>query len=510
MGGFVAYSFLDESLASKSKHLLPGEFIFTQGQQLGLLGHVQDTPISTSNVNMPDIMVPQQSDAKLASSRQQSNLPQLPQLPQLEEQEQVQTQTQTQQPPMIRTPDNMTVVVTNATSEQAEQKLAIKSRSPRSPGSPRLPISPRIREIHLCKIILDIPKEVWMISYLAFAQNAGITSVSSFITYYMLDNYSENVTALEIGYFLVVVGVSYLFSAILLFNKLNGYFENIYISSMFGFFMYGTFQILFVLTFDINIWLALGLLVTACGIGNGLSFPVVPTMGSDFCNNENRGVILALAAVFGHFGLIAGPIVFGWLYDINNHSIFYLSSLLFYINIIGVAWLLLHDDRKLLKRLNSLKKKKNKNKHNRETSRSRSRSKSSKKGGNSSVPIIDDEQNLGNDLEQQEAKSGVTTLAPPRALTASIEEKQKWYADEPNDDDYRQLGRDFGRILLQKNHNWVTYYNQLIPYLTELFPTARTTCVEDNEDDIPYVISREKQALFLQASSHMFQRSVRL
>ena len=66
-------------------------------------------------------------------------------------------------------------------------------------------------------------------------------------------------------------------------------------------------------------------------------------------------------------------------------------------------------------------------------------------------------------------------------------ETWQYAADKPTNREYNKLGKDFGKMLIERGYQWKTYYQRFFEVLSLAFPTVRTDKFEHYYEDFRFI-----------------------
>ena len=275
----------------------------------------------------------------------------------------------------------------------------------------------------------EIPKEVKILGCLNILNMMGWTSYVAMFGYYLILKYG--ISTLALGYITLSSATLYVFTNVVIFNQLSKRI-GVYMCAFTGLLIFSPF--LAILPLFNNIWLTVGCIGIGACLGNGLVFPSISAMAADYTNPNNRGKVLAFSTACLNIGRVIGPMYHGFIYQINPDLVFYSASIFVFLAWICIVYMIVQNPQ--LRYPKKLK------------------------------------------------------VNKSEGIKAKDEQDWEWIPDKPTKKDYQKLGKFLGKMLSNRNYNWVSHYDPLTQFLKDIFPPVRTSSLKDHIEDIQFLRSQ--------------------
>eukprot|EP01084_Bolivina_argentea_P098712 177397_1 len=270
--------------------------------------------------------------------------------------------------------------------------------------------------------------QVWLISLIFFLDTMGWCVYMTMFALYLIEVY-DITDALVIGYITLALASVYVFANVVAFTFLANRI-GIYCTSTIGLFLFSISMAIAPLM--PGLWSLLAVVVFGWGLGNGLVFPAMSSMGADYATQKTRGMVLGIVNMGQNLGLIIGPMMHGALYAINVDYMYYVSAgFIFSAFLIQLFMVLYWKETRI-----SL-----------------------------------------NEMREEKRKSEL--VVDPKTW--------KYKKEKIKYKDYVKLGKGFGILLQQRNYQWVTYFDKLFEILDGYFPHLSADNWDRYYNDITFV-----------------------
>jgi len=269
-----------------------------------------------------------------------------------------------------------------------------------------------------------VPGVVYLIGGIGMLHGAGFSVFGSMGTLFLLEKYGMQ--TIDISLLVLASAFVYAVSLIVLYARLKSKIGEYYSAATGSFFVASGCLVIGLLgESDVAKWFTFVSLCCLFFLGNGFFSPAFPSINSHFAGEHNRGKVLATGNSMREIAGVWGPIVFGALYDVDPHTPWIVAGVITFIAVIPMAYL-----------------------------------------GYQHVPKQDKEalKKKLDDITHDEEGNIVAWNNAPAFTSEKFDE---------NDDLYMMLGRDVGKILIDKRYPWI--YKNSYPYILKTIDNSLIT-----------------------------------